>query len=285
MAARLSSIGFLGSGKMASAMARGFISAGIVRPEDITASATTDTSRNLQRMKEYGVRVTASNSEVVKRSNIVWIATKPHAVGPVLREISPVVRRDQLFVSVAAGTTLLSLAKNLPEGTKVVRCMPNTPVVVRSGVTVYSRNGTVEKRDKEVIEHMLSSVGLGMEMPEHYMDIVTGVTGCGPSYMYMMLDALADGGVYAGIPKEIGLRLIAHTMIGSAKMVLENGKHPQELKDDVCSPAGTSIQAIRTLEKAGFRGIVMDAVHAASKRAMELSRLDNGESKDVYVKR
>ncbi|CAI8007328.1 Pyrroline-5-carboxylate reductase [Geodia barretti] len=103
--------------------------------------------------------------------------------------------------------------------------------------------------------------------------------------MYVMLDALADGGVYAGIPKEIGLRLIAHTMIGAAKMVLENGKHPQELKDDVCSPAGTSIQAIRTLEKAGFRGIVMDAVHAASKRALELSRLDNGETKDVYVKR
>jgi pyrroline-5-carboxylate reductase len=285
MAARISSIGFLGSGKMATAMARGFISAGLVRPEHITASATSDSSPNLQRMKEYGIRVTSSNSEVVKNSSVVWVATKPHAVGSVLREVSPVVRREQLFVSVAAGTTLRSLSKSLPEGAKVVRCMPNTPVVVRNGVTVYSRNGTVGEDDKDVVQHMLASVGLGVEMPEHYMDIITGLTGCGPSYMYVMLDALADGGVYAGIPKEIGLRLIAHTMIGAAKMVLENGKHPQELKDDVCSPAGTSIQAIRTLEKAGFRGIVMDAVHAASKRAMELSKIDNGETVDIFVKR
>lgn len=285
MSTKISSIGFLGAGKIANAMARGFISAGLVRAEDITASATRGNSPNLVRMKDQGVTVTSSNIEVIKKSNIVWIATKPHTVGAVLREVSPLVRRDQLFVSLAAGTTLCSLSKNLPKGTKVVRCMPNTPVVVRNGVTVYSGNGTVEQKDKEVIEYMLGSVGLGMEMPEHYMDIITGLTGCGPSYVYVMLDALADGGVYAGIPKEMGLRLIAHTMIGAARMVLENGKHPQELKDDVCSPAGASIQAIRTLEKAGFRGIVMDAVHAASKRAMELSKLENGESTDVYVKR
>lgn len=284
MAAKISSIGFLGAGRIATALVRGFLKAGVVPRDRIIASATTN--RSLDEIKKYGINVTTDNQEVVSNSDVVWVAVKPHAVARVLREVAPCIKQDQHYiVSAAAGITLKTLEKNLPEATKVIRCMPNTPVIVRNGVTIYASGSCVTEQDRELLTGMLNEIGVSMEMQEHYMDIITGLTGCGPSYMYVMMDALADGGVYAGIPKELALKLIAYTMMGSAKMVLENGKHPQELKDDVCSPAGTSIQAVRTMERAGFRGILMDAVHAATKRALELSRLENGEDKDVYVKR
>lgn len=280
----VSSIGFIGAGKIATALARGFLGAGIVGKDRIMASSPSE-ENNEKLYRQLGINVSTENTETVKNSEVICIAVKPHLVKRVLKEVAPAATRDHLFVSVAAGMTIDSIEKCLPEGARVVRCMPNTPVVVRSGVTIYALGSAVRPSDGQVVRRLLSSVGVCHEMDEYYMDIMTGLTGCGPSYMYLTLDALADGGVWAGVPKDLALRLIAQTMLGSALMVLESGAHPAELKDAVCSPAGTSIQAIQVLEKSGFRGLMMEAVQTASKRAAELSRIENGESHDYALKR
>lgn len=283
MSLNISSVGFIGAGKIASALARGLLASGKIGKDRITASGPS--ILDTENIKKLGINVTCNNSESVKNSEVVLVCVKPHLVSRVLREVAPSITRDHLFISVAAGVTLQTLEKSVPSNTRIIRCMPNTPVVVRNGVTIYAMGSSVRDDDKNTVEQLLSSVGVCHEMDEYYLDVITGLTGCGPSYMYLTLDALADGGVWAGIPKDLALRLIAHTMLGSAKMVLDNGSHPAELKDAVCSPAGTSIQAIQVLEKAGFRGLMMEAVQTASKRASELSRIENGESQDYALKR
>eukprot|EP00731_Ephydatia_muelleri_P011069 Em0005g1655a len=280
--AAVQSLGFLGAGRIANALVRGFLSANVLPQKSIYASARSKGS--LDEIGKLGINVTHDNREVVRNCKVVWITVKPHGVCSVLREVAPFVTKDHVFVSAAAGISLTNMEKNLPHETKVFRTMPNTPVSVCSGVTIYAPGTMVTEKDEEALDAMLSSVGISMKMEEHYMDIITGLTGCGPTYMYMTLDALADGGVYAGIPKHLAVKLMAHTMIGAANMVLKNGQHPVELKDEVCSPAGTSIQAVRLMEKAGYRGILMDAVHIASKRTAELARLSNGEEDDVVKK-
>jgi pyrroline-5-carboxylate reductase len=259
------------------------MAAGLLTKDRIIASAPS--RQDIDNIEKLGINVTMNNEEAVKNSQVVFVAVKPHVVKRVLKEVSHCVTPDHLVISVAAGITLEKMENALPDGARVIRCMPNTPVVVREGVTIYSAGSSVHNGDRELVNYLMSSVGICQEMDEYYLDIITGLTGCGPSYMYMILDALADGGVWAGIPKNIALRLIAHTMMGSAKMVLDNGAHPAELKDAVCSPGGASIQAIQVLEKGGLRGLMMDAVQTASKRSSELSRIENGESQDYALKR
>lgn len=273
----IKSLGFIGSGRAAYTLARGLIDARAVERERVIASGPIE--KSVSRMKEeLNIRTTLSNKEAVEDSEVVIVAVKPHIVSTVLKEVSSKVTKDQLIISLAAGTRLKTMSENLPDGAQVMRAMPNTPCSVGAGMTAISAGHMVTKENIQKAKDVFSSVGMCRLMSEDYLDIITGLSGCGPTYMYMTIEALADGGVMAGLTRELATTMAAQTMMGAAKMVLENPRiHPGEMKDDVCSPAGASIQAVHVLEKAGYRGILMDAVGASCNRCLQLSELINGE--------
>ncbi|XP_062521057.1 pyrroline-5-carboxylate reductase 2-like [Corticium candelabrum] len=264
------SIGFIGAGKMAQALTRGFLASRITSKEQIIASAPT--LQSISDIKKYGIHVTCNNQETVQDSKVVVVAVKPNVVPSVLREVSPVVTRDHLFVSIAAGVRIKSIEEELPPQTRVVRVMPNTPCLVQQAVSVLSTGSSAKNGDAEFVKRLMSAVGHVEESDENILDAVTGLSGCGPGYMFMALDAMADGGVRCGLPRDKAVQLAAHTMMGAAKMVLDSGKHPAQLKDDVCSPSGATIHAISRLEKLGFRGAIIDAVMTAFERTHELGQ-------------
>ncbi|RUS73399.1 hypothetical protein EGW08_018838 [Elysia chlorotica] len=262
-------VGFLGGGRMAQAMAKGFISSGLVRARNIIVSDKNE--EMLDQLESIGVRTTMDNREVVSNSDLIVVAVKPHIVQPVLREVHQVVSPDkQLFVSIAAGVTIKSMEEDLPEGTRVVRVMPNVPALVQAGATVMSPGTHAVSDDAELVQELLKTIGICEEGPESLLDAVTGVSGSGPAYAFAAIESLADGGVKMGLPRSLAIKLAAQTLLGAAKMVLDTGKHPGELKDEVCSPGGTTICAMHTLEKQGFRGTLIDAVEAATLKAREL---------------
>ncbi|XP_005103218.1 pyrroline-5-carboxylate reductase 1, mitochondrial [Aplysia californica] len=262
-------VGFIGGGRMAQAMAKGFINSGLVRATNIVVSDSSPLA--LQSLQQLGVRTTQSNKEVVADSELVVVAVKPNVVKKVLEEVSPEVSTDkQVFVSIAAGVTISSLEQVLPQGTRVIRVMPNTPSLVQAGASVLSPGSNARRGDPEVVRTLLGSVGLCEEGAESLLDAVTGLSGSGPAYAFAAIESMADGGVKMGLPRELALKLAAQTLLGAAKMVLETGKHPGQLKDEVCSPAGTTISAMHVLENRGFRASLIDAVEAATLRAREL---------------
>ncbi|KAH9508285.1 Pyrroline-5-carboxylate reductase 2 [Bulinus truncatus] len=218
-----------------------------------------------------GANTTKDNKLVVEKSEVIIIAVKPNIVSCVLKEVSPVVFTEKhLFVSIAAGITIKAIEQNLPSGTHVVRVMPNTPALVQAGASVMAAGSSAVPEDLDVVRAMLRTIGICEESPEYLLDAVTGVSGSGPAYAFAAIEALSDGGVKMGLSRELSTKLAAQTLLGAAKMVLETGKHPGQLKDEVCSPAGTTIAAMHVIEKKGFRGILMDAVEAATLRAKEL---------------
>ncbi|XP_071100970.1 pyrroline-5-carboxylate reductase 2-like [Haliotis cracherodii] len=263
-------VGFIGAGRMAQALASGFIASGLVRAGNIRASDPDPKSLNC--IKELGVNVTRDNKEIVTRSSLVVIAVKPQVVEPVLQEVFSAVSSNNLFMSIASGISISTIEQNLPKGTRVLRVMPNTPSLVRAGAAVVSRGSAVEEGDTSLVTSLMNSVGLCEESQEMLLDVVTGVSGSGPAYAFAAIEALSDGGVKMGLPRDLAMKLAAQTMLGAAKMVLESGKHPGQLKDEVCSPGGTTIAAMHKLEKAGFRGALIDAVEAATLRARELGQ-------------
>ncbi|CAG5132997.1 unnamed protein product [Candidula unifasciata] len=262
-------IGFIGCGRMAQAMAKGFLSSGLVTAGQIIASDTSDVM--LEQLRETGVRTTHDNLELVLNSDIVVISVKPHVVKVILQEVAPVVQTQRhLFVSIAAGITIRAIEQSLPQGTHVVRVMPNTPALVQAGASVMAPGSHALKSDVKVVRSLLSTIGICEESSEALLDAVTGLSGSGPAYAFVAIESLADGGVKMGLPRDLALKLAAQTLLGAAKMVLETGKHPGQLKDEVCSPGGTTIAAVYALEKNGFRGALIDAVEAATLRAKEL---------------
>ncbi|KAJ8321659.1 hypothetical protein KUTeg_000130 [Tegillarca granosa] len=230
-------VGFIGSGRMAQAMAKGFISTGIIKANHITASDPDP--RMLKHIASLGVTTTENNKEVVNKSKMVVLAVKPNIVPPVLREVSEVVSKDKIVVSIAAASVLAPGSKSLPE-------------------------------DKDLVSELLRCIGICETGSEGLLDAVTGLSGSGPAYAFAAIESLADGGVLMGLPRDLATKLAAQTLLGAAKMVLESGKHPGQLKDEVCSPGGTTIAAMHKLEKGGFRGSLIDAVQAATNRAKEL---------------
>ncbi|XP_046580978.1 pyrroline-5-carboxylate reductase 2-like [Haliotis rubra] len=263
-------VGFLGAGKMAQALASGFVKTGLVKACNVTASRRHPEAPNI--LKDMGVMVTGDNKEVVRRSNLVFIAVKPYMVAPVLKEVAETVTADKLIISIAAGITMDTLEKELPTGTRLIRVVPNLPALVGQGAAVLSRGITAQEEDVALVMTLVRSVGQCEEVPESLQDCATGVSGSGPAYAFTAIEALADGGVKMGLPRDLAMKLAAQTMLGAAKMVLESGKHPGQLKDEVCSPGGTTIAAMHKLEKAGFRGALIDAVEAATLRARELGQ-------------
>ncbi|XP_066269501.1 pyrroline-5-carboxylate reductase 3-like isoform X1 [Branchiostoma lanceolatum] len=293
------SLAFVGAGKMAQAMAKGFLAAGVVKADHITATAPS--CRSQPSLEDIGCQFTHNNKEAVENSDIIFLSVKPHILPGVLQEIAPVVTKRHLMVSVAAGVPLQFLEEKLPPKSRVMRVMPNTPCVVRQGASVYVPGSHVEKEDSEIIKSLLSSLGYCSESNEGMISAVTGLAGSGPAYMiqkrgfcwdayrepihmaiglggmgqafaFTAIDALADGGVKMGLPRELSIKLAAQTLLGASKMVLETGKHPMQLKDDVCSPGGTTIYAIHKLESGGFRNLLIDAVEGACLRADAIAK-------------
>lgn len=264
-------VGFLGGGRMAQAMARGIISSGLLQPAQIWASDPNPPNHKL--IQSLGVTTTSKNEEVVKNTQVIIIAVKPNVVKSLLKEVSPFITKDKLIVSIAAGVRISTIEELLPPESRVIRVMPNTPALVQAGASVLASGSAVLKGDNDLVAELLSGIGISEEGSEANLDAVTGVSGSGPAYAFAAIEALSDGGVKMGLPRALSTKLAAQTLLGAAKMVLETGKHPGQLKDEVCSPGGTTIHAMHALEKAGFRAALIDAVEAAAKHSQFLGKL------------
>ncbi len=264
-------IGFLGAGKMASALAKGFVAAKIVSPRQIIASDVIEPARAAF-AKDVGGNVADSNLEVLKFANILVLAVKPDQVAAVLAEIKPAFTDKHLLISIAAGVTLAKLENALPMKARVIRVMPNTPALVGAGASGYALGSHANGEDGEIAQKLLGAVGIAFAVKESLLDAVTGLSGSGPAYVFQIIEALSDGGVAAGLPRDIATRLAAQTLLGSAKMVLETGTHPGALKDMVTSPGGTTIEGLHEMEKGKVRGALMNAVRAATEKSRKLGQ-------------
>lgn len=261
-----SRIGFIGCGAMAKALAGGLVEAGLpaarIRASDPVAAARESFAAAI------GTPAAASNDEVVADSDLVVIAVKPGAVGEVLAALDPKASARPIWVSIAAGVPLATLAAALPKGARIVRTMPNTPALVQAGATAYYPGPTVSGPDLELVEQVLRAAGWCWRAPnEDLLDAVTGLSGSGPAYVFLFLEALADAGVSQGLPRDAAQALAIRTVLGSAKLALETGAHPGVLKDQVTSPGGTTIAGLERLEAGGVRAAVYEAVRAATDRS------------------
>ncbi len=272
-------LGVLGFGKMSAALVGGFISAGTVKQANVHASVRSHEKQQGLRDKGfvnvYGDALHGGAQEVAAKSDVIFLGVKPQVIRPVLHALAPHLDPERhLVVSIAAGITLSDLEESLGQGVRVVRVMPNTPSLVGSGASAYALGSYANDADCELVRTLLSSVGLAIKVQEKMISGVTGVSGSGPAYVYMAIEAMADGGVKCGLPRETALMLAAQTVKGAADMVLNNGDamiHPGVLKDDVASPAGATIEAIAELEAAGMRSAFIRAVVASARRSDELS--------------
>jgi len=261
-----SAIGFLGAGNMAGALILGLIQSEVVASAGILASDVKP-ERLAQLSKEYGIRVTSDNHALVRDSSIIVLSVKPQVVDKVLTVIGPDVRRDQLVISIAAGVPIAALEARLPPGTRVVRTMPNVAALALAGATAISAGTHATAKDLRAASALFEAVGRVVTLDESLLDAVTGLSGSGPAYIMLMIDALADGGVKVGLHRDTALLLAAQTVYGSAKLLLDTGDHPGRLKDMVTSPGGTAIAGLHTLESGGLRRTLIDAVEVASLRA------------------
>jgi pyrroline-5-carboxylate reductase len=262
-------VGFLGAGRMATAFAKGLARKGFTTPERMIAGDPLEASRK-SFAAETGVRATSSNAEVVEQADVLVLAVKPQQVADVLGEVRPSIGPRHLVVSIAAGVPLANLSAALGSGVRLVRVMPNTPCLVGCGASAYSLGASAGAADGALVSRLLSSVGIAVELPESMLDAVTGLSGSGPAYVYQVIEALSDGGVLMGLPREVATRLACQTVLGAAQMVLETGAAPAVLKDSVASPGGTTIAGLHALEAGGLRAALMNAVRAATLRSREL---------------
>jgi pyrroline-5-carboxylate reductase len=267
-----SKIGFFGAGKMATALAKGFVNAEMVFPREIIAADPVDSAQK-HFVNETGANAAASNLAVAESANVLILATKPDQTTAVLAEISSAFTRNHLLISIAAGVPIAKLEGALPPGARVIRVMPNTPALVGMGASAFALGKSATTADGELAKQLLSAVGLAFQVKESLLDAVTGLSGSGPAYVYQFIEALSDGGVAAGLPRDIATKLAAQTVLGGAKMVLETGQHPGALKDQVTSPGGTTIEGLHELEKGQFRGAVISAVRAATEKSKKLGQL------------
>ncbi len=270
MAAQLK-IGFLGAGKMATALAQGFINAKLVKANQLSAADPFDAARKYF-AAATGAKSGAANLDIAKSATVLILATKPDQVAAALAEISAAFTKKHLLISIAAGVTLAKLEAALPVGARVIRVMPNTPALVGAGASGFALGKNATAADAELAKKLLSAVGVALQVKESLLDAVTGLSGSGPAYVYQFIEALSDGGVAAGLPRDIATKLAAQTVLGGAKMVLETGQHPGALKDQVTSPGGTTIEGLHELEKGKLRATVMSAVRSATEKSKKLGQ-------------
>lgn len=254
-------LGFIGTGNMAGAIMGGVIKSNVFKPEEIIGADLFAPGR--EKVKNlYGINVTESNKEVIEKSEVVILSVKPQYYESVISEIKELVRPEQIIVTIAPGKTLGWLAEKFGKDVKIVRTMPNTPAMVGEGMTAACANEHVTKEELDYVCRILSAFGKVEVVGEHLMDVVVAVSGSSPAYVFMFIEAMADAAVSGGMPRPQAYKFAAQAVMGSAKMVLDTGKHPGELKDMVCSPAGTTIEAVRVLEQKGFRSSVIEAMMA-----------------------
>jgi pyrroline-5-carboxylate reductase len=267
-----STIGFIGSGRMATALARGCIKSGLVSVEQVLAADPSPASRRAFADDVPDVAVFDSNEQILARADVVILAVKPQVMQSVLIEIKPLVTERHLCVSIAAGIPIARLAADLPERTRLVRVMPNTPSLVGLGASCFSRGSTATDSDGEHVRQILASVGQAFELEEKLLDAVTGLSGSGPAFIYRVIELLAEGGAAMGLPAELALQLAAQTAKGAAEMVLTTGRSPAELREQVTSPGGTTLAGLNELAKLKGAEAFREAVIAATKRSQELGR-------------
>ena len=263
-------IGFLGAGQMATALAAGWARSGLLNLSRSLA-ADPDPAARTEFEQATSVRTVATNADVVTACDVLVLAVKPQVMATVLAEARPHIMSRHLAISIAAGVTLQALAEQLG-GTRLVRVMPNTPCLVGASAAGYAAGAAATADDVALVGKLFGAVGQAFALPEPSLDAVTGLSGSGPAFVYVLIEALADGGVRMGLTRDVAQALAAQSVFGSAKMVLETGQHPAALKDAVASPGGTTIAGLHVLERAGFRAALMDAVEAATKRSQELGK-------------
>ncbi|HEY9245598.1 MAG TPA: pyrroline-5-carboxylate reductase [Candidatus Methanoperedens sp.] len=263
-------IGFIGTGKMGEALIKGMLHAGLVQPSGIYASDA-DLLKLQSLEKEYKINISSNNCESASNSDILIIAVKPQIVPEVLKEITFSIK-NQLIISIAAGVMIETLENALPEGAKVIRVMPNIAATVKEAASAICLGSAVSKEDASLASEIFNAIGKSVILPERLMDAVTGLSGSGPAYIFMVIEALADGGVHEGLDRNTAKLLAAQTVLGAAKMVLANSTHTGELKDMVASPGGTTIRGLRVMEERGVRVAMMNAVIAACERSKELGK-------------
>ena len=264
----MTKIGFLGAGQMATALALGWKKAGLL-DDDSLAADPSEMARSIFTNKT-GIQATSHNVDVPQDCKMLLLAVKPQMMMGVLSEIAPHITSDHLVISIAAGVTLAQLAAALPVGTRIARVMPNTPALVGASASAFTFNQHATNADVALVSMLFKAVGVAVPVTENQLDAVTGLSGSGPAYVFVMMEAMADGGVRMGLPRETALALAAQTVLGAATMLLQTGQHPAQLKDAVASPGGTTIAGLHALEQGGFRAAIMDAVQAATERATEL---------------
>ena len=252
-------LGFIGTGNMASAIMGGIIKNQIIPAEEIIGADLFAPGRERAKA-QFGIHVTDSNKEVVEKADVIVLSVKPQFYADVIQEIKDLIRADQIVITIAPGKTLAWLAEQFGKDVKLVRTMPNTPAMVGAGMTAACPNEHMTEEETAYVRTLLESFSRVEIVPERLMDTVVSVSGSSPAYVFMLIEAMADAAVSGGMPRPQAYRFAAQAVLGSAKMVLETGKHPGELKDMVCSPAGTTIEAVRVLEERGFRSAVFEAM-------------------------
>lgn len=264
-------IGFIGSGNMGGAIIGGLVGSALVAPNQVIASS--QDNETLQALNEqHGVRIAADNRQVAAESDILFLAVKPNIYNIVIDEIKTAIKENVVIVTIAAGKSLSDIEDRFGRKVKVVRAMPNTPALVGEGMTGICANDVVNVAELTDVKNIFDSFGRSEMVSEYMMDAVTGVSGSSPALVFMFIESLADGAVRGGMPRQQAYKFAAQAVLGSAKMVLETGKHPGELKDMVCSPGGTTIEAVAELEKNGFRSAVISAVQTTIDKSIAMSK-------------
>ncbi|MFO0600139.1 MAG: pyrroline-5-carboxylate reductase [Myxococcaceae bacterium] len=261
-------ITFLGAGNMATAIMRGLLRSGLGK-DRVTATARRPEKRD-EVEREHGIKVGTDNLAAAREAEVVVLSVKPQALDKVLVEIAPAIDRTKLVISVAAGVPIAAIERRLGAGARIVRTMPNTPCLVGLGATALSAGEHATKEDLALATAMFDQVGITTVVDEYLLDAVTGLSGSGPAYIFLIIEALSDAGVKVGLSRHQALKLAAQTVLGSAKLLIETGQHPGHLKDQVTSPGGTAIAGLHTLEAGGLRTTLIDAVEAATERARQL---------------
>nr|WP_199771377.1 pyrroline-5-carboxylate reductase [Erwinia persicina] len=264
-------VGFIGCGNMSKAIIAGLVNAGHITPENILVfDHKPETNQAMQ--QQYGITPAGSAEEVAREANILFGAVKPNVILSVLKDIAGSLNKETLIVSIAAGVTLDALATVLGHDRKIVRVMPNTPALVNEGMTSVTPNVLVTAEEAHEVVEIFNGFGKAALVPEYLIHAVVGVSGSAPAYVFMFIEAMADAAVLGGMPRAQAYQFAAQAVKGAAQMVLETGKHPAELKDMVCSPAGTTIEAVRVLEQKGFRSAVIEAMHQCMAKSEQMSR-------------
>jgi pyrroline-5-carboxylate reductase len=264
-------IGFLGTGNMGSTLIKGIIKSGIVRLENISIYDI-DENKTAILHDDTGVLIAKNSCELVEKSDIIIMAVKPDVVSKALEPCKGSFDNKKILVSTAVGVPIITYKNIIGETKKIIRTMPNTPAIIGEGMTLISYEGRIIEKDLDIVKKLFECVGKVEILDEILMSEVTALTASSPAYVYILIEAMADAAVRSGLPRNISYRLAAQSVSGAAKMVLETGKHPGQLKDEVCSPAGTTIEAVSVLEKNGFRYAVMEAMDACTKRACEIGK-------------